>query len=139
MAQMASHIYPKEKPYNIGKSMAKLGFTKASRLLGPSQFNPVFQEANYKLSSATVLILARKSSMTRLGVVVAKKNIKSAVQRNRIKRLIRESFRLRKQEFDTIDLVVLVRRGLDQMENLEILNQLNKLFDDLLRKQTTRK
>jgi ribonuclease P protein component len=112
--------------------MARQGFTKASRLLGPSQFGKVFQKADYKLSTSTLLMLGSKSTLSpRLGIVVAKKNVKSAVQRNRLKRIIRESFRLRQEDFDTIDLVILVRQGLDKMNNNEIFVQVNNLFDEL--------
>lgn len=115
--------------------MAKQGFSKASRLLGPSQYSTVFQNADFKLSASSLLILARKSEETpRLGIVVAKKNVKSAVQRNRLKRIIRESFRLRQEEFGTIDMVILVRQGLDKMNNSDVLVQMNLLFDELVTK-----
>ena len=115
--------------------MAKQGFSKASRLLGPSQYSSVFQRADFKLSSASLLILVKKSAQApRLGIVVAKKNVKSAVQRNRLKRIIRESFRLRQEEFGTIDMVILARQGLDKMDNQNVLVQINLLFDELVNK-----
>lgn len=120
--------------------MAKQGFKKTSRLLGPSQFNPVFQHASFKLSSRFLLILAiRSGNPARLGMVIAKKHIKSAVQRNRIKRLIRESFRIKAEEFGTIDMVVLARQGLDKLGNPEIAAELNKLFNELSDKLNSRK
>jgi ribonuclease P protein component len=115
--------------------MARQGFSKASRLLSPSQYSKVFQKADYKLSTSALLMLGSKSTLSpRLGIVVAKKNVKSAVQRNRLKRIIRESFRLRQEDFDTIDLVVLVRQGLDKMNNHDVFIQINKLFDELINK-----
>ena len=115
--------------------MAKQGFSKASRLLGPSQYSTVFKKADFKLSTATILMLISKSVQSpRLGIVVAKKNAKSAVQRNRLKRIIRESFRLRQEEFGTIDMVILARQGLDKMNNEDVLIQINKLFDELISK-----
>lgn len=115
--------------------MAKQGFSKASRLLGPSQYSSVFNKADFKLSAPAVLMLVSKSAQDpRLGIVVSKKNAKSAVQRNRLKRIIRESFRLRQEEFGTIDIVILARQGLDKMNNQEVLIQINKLFDELINK-----
>ena len=115
--------------------MAKQGFNKASRLLGPSQYSMVFKKTDFKLSTTAILILVSKSILPpRLGVVIAKKNVKSAVQRNRLKRIIRESFRLRQEEFGTIDLAVIARQGLDKMNNQEVLIQINKLFDELINK-----
>ena len=115
--------------------MAKQGFSKVSRLLGPSQYSKVFKQADLKLSAASTLILVSKSTLSpRLGLVIAKKNVKSAVQRNRLKRLIRESFRLRQEEFGTMDMVVLARQGLDKKNNQEVLIQINLLFDELIKK-----
>lgn len=115
--------------------MAKQGFSKASRLLGPSQYSTVFKKADFKLSATSILILVSKSVLPpRLGIVVAKKHVKSAVQRNRLKRRFRESFRLRQEEFGTIDMVVLARKGVDLMSNQEVLIQINRLFDELTNK-----
>ncbi|WP_411157664.1 ribonuclease P protein component, partial [Nocardia puris] len=55
----------------------------------------------------------------RLGVIVARKNIARATQRNRIKRHIREAFRIRKTSLAVADLVVLVRKELQFLENRE--------------------
>ncbi|MEC8429443.1 MAG: ribonuclease P protein component, partial [Pseudomonadota bacterium] len=57
-------------------------------------------------------------------LVIAKKNIRLAVQRNRIKRILRESFRLRQETLIGLDIVVLARRGLDDLDN----QQLHQLF-----------
>jgi ribonuclease P protein component len=115
--------------------MAKQGFSKASRLLGPSQYGAVFQKTDFKLTAASLLLLVTKSEQApRLGIVIAKKNVKRAVDRNRLKRIIRESFRLRQEEFGTIDMVILARQGLDKMDNPEVLVQINHLFDELVNK-----
>lgn len=46
----------------------------------------------------------------RLGMAISKKIIKKAVDRNRIKRFLRESFRLNQQNLDCFDIVVLAKR-----------------------------
>lgn len=46
----------------------------------------------------------------RLGLVVAKKHIRKAVQRNRIKRVIRDNFRRHRHSIMNIDIVVLARK-----------------------------
>ncbi len=43
----------------------------------------------------------------RLGLAISKKKIRTAAARNRIKRLVRESFRLRCRNLSSIDIVVL--------------------------------
>lgn len=46
----------------------------------------------------------------RLGLVVAKKHIRKAVQRNRIKRVIRDNFRRHRHSIMNIDIIVLARK-----------------------------
>lgn len=48
---------------------------------------------------------------SRIGLTVAKKNVKRAHERNRIKRLTRESFRLRQHELPPMDFVVVAKEG----------------------------
>lgn len=120
--------------------MPDQGFPKASRLLSEKEFTPVFNQPDYRVSNRFLLVLAKASdlSQARLGIVVGKKNVARSVQRNRIKRMIRESFRVRKSEFGTIDLVVLARKGLDKFASGDIQAQLNSLFDELCQKQRGR-
>lgn len=112
--------------------MATSGFPKTSRLQNASEFEAVFSRNQFKVSNRYFLILALNAdSNSRLGIVVAKKNIASAVQRNRMKRLIRESFRTSTRKPDKMDLIVLVRKGADKLSNSEILLNLNRLWQDL--------
>lgn len=46
----------------------------------------------------------------RLGLVVAKKHVRKAVQRNRIKRVIRDNFRRHRHSIMNIDIIVLARK-----------------------------
>ena len=68
--------------------MADQGLPKQSRLLGSSDFSPVFNQPDFRVSNRFLLVLAKTSIYpgARLGIVVARKNIRLAVQRNRIKR-----------------------------------------------------
>ena len=111
--------------------MADHGFAKASRLLNASGYSAVFNNTHFKVSCRYFLVLARRneSSNSRLGLVVAKKNIPTAVQRNRIKRLIRDSFRSQ-ELFAGLDLVVLVRRDADKLPNDAISSKIAKLWQD---------
>ena len=114
-------------------------FPKSARLLTPADYQRVFQRGQFKVSSKTVLILATANELSRprLGLVIGKKNIRLAVQRNRVKRLIRESFRLRQQAIPALDVVVLARRGLDKQDNSLLYAELNTLWDKLLKRANT--
>ena len=73
----------------------------------------------------------------RLGIIVAKKNVKLAVQRNRIKRLLRETFRNERFQLPKIDIIVLAKKGVHQAENSEVIAELDYLWRKLKRKVQT--
>jgi len=99
--------------------VAKFPFNKKLRLLLASEFTRVFQSAEFKISSPQLLILASTNQLDhpRLGLVIAKKNVRLAVQRNRIKRHTRETFRLKQHKMPNIDAIVLARRGIDNLSD----------------------
>jgi ribonuclease P protein component len=67
----------------------------------------------------------------RLGLGVPKRQIRRATARNRIKRLIRESFRHDQLKLTGLDIVVLVRGGAVGADNLHILAALSEQWDKL--------
>ena len=110
-------------------------FPHTARLSEPDQYRRVFDSPEYKVSSGAFLLLAAPGATesSRLGIVVAKKNIRLAVRRNRIKRLVREHFRHHAFE-EAIDLVVLARSGADQLDNPGLWQDLVKLWRALEQK-----
>jgi ribonuclease P protein component len=91
-------------------------FKKTQRLLNAADYRQVFDSNRVKISNSTFLILAKpvNGHPSRLGLVIAKKNIPTAVQRNRIKRIARETFR--KNQFRIpLDIVFLARQGADKL------------------------
>ena len=113
--------------------MAEHRFTRDFRLLSPADFKSVFDGAKHKVSCRYILMLAIKQQtpQTRLGMVVAKKNVSKSVERNRIKRLIRESFRHARLQLPGLDIVVLIRKGLDNLPNFVISSKIDALWKDL--------
>jgi ribonuclease P protein component len=113
------------------------GFGRKLRLLTASDYKAVFDAADYKVSSAQLLVLAINTGHTdpRLGLVISKKNIRFAVQRNRVKRLIRESYRKHQLQLCGLDIVVLARKGLDQQDNSAITKITDKLWQDLIQRR----
>ncbi|MGD9264512.1 MAG: ribonuclease P protein component [Lysobacterales bacterium] len=69
-------------------------FSRQNRLLKPAEFRAVFRQ-HERSEDQYLTVLARENTSTihRLGLAVAKKNCRRAIDRNRIKRIIRESFR----------------------------------------------
>lgn len=109
--------------------MIKLTFPRELRLLTPGNFNYVFQESQ-RSGSPYITILARSNSLghPRLGFAVAKKQIKQAHERNRIKRLTREYFRTHQHELPAMDFVVMARKAVVDLENKQITELLDKLW-----------
>lgn len=103
-------------------------FPKSLRLLNSKSYSAVFNNAQ-KIGGRFLLFLYRENAIKtpRVGIVVAKKHVRRAVARNRIKRLIRESFRLHQHQLMECDIVILAMKGVDGLSNAEI-------FDDLERK-----
>ncbi len=62
----------------------------------------------------------------RLGFALSRKNVRSAVQRNRIKRVVRESVRKHAAELAGLDLVVVGRRGVADLENAALRRALER-------------
>ncbi|MCE9688086.1 ribonuclease P protein component [Shewanella sp. AS16] len=115
--------------------MTSYTFTRELRLLTPAQFKSVFSNP-VKASSAEITLLAipNTENHPRLGLTVAKRYVKRANQRNRIKRVIRDSFRLHQHNIPALDIVVLVRNGVLEMENAELKKLIEKLWRKLSRR-----
>jgi ribonuclease P protein component len=86
-------------------------FPPQLRLKKPAEYKKVFARP-VKSSDTYFNLLAIKNDFDhpRLGLAIAKKNIKKAVHRNMIKRAVRENFRIQQQSLGNIDIVVLARR-----------------------------
>jgi|SRR5690606_31759267 len=114
-------------------------FRKSSRLLSGHEFQRIFAQASYKISHRYLLILARPNGLKwpRLGLVIGKRNVRRAVERNRIKRHIRETFRLRQHSLPAVDAIVLARGQLDQLSDAELNELLDKQWSRLT-KQASR-
>lgn len=114
--------------------MVSQAFGKSLRLLTSSEFQSVFQDAPVRASHQNFLLLARFNQLDnpRLGVVVGKKHVRLATRRNRLKRHIRETFRLRQQTLSGLDVIVLARKGMDELSDQDLDAQLNRQWQRLI-------
>lgn len=115
--------------------MPQQGFPRQLRLLNAGDFSHVFEQADLKVHGKGMMALVRLSTRgyPRLGLVVSKKNVKRAVDRNRFKRLVRESIRLRQEQLPSVDIVVLARRGVQDIDNDTLHRQLHGMWKRLQR------
>ena len=78
-----------------------------ARLVAKADFDRVFAD-NQRARTDYVLVMARPNAVgyPRLGMVIAKRILARAVDRNRVKRCVRESFRQMLPELAACDFVV---------------------------------
>ena len=103
-------------------------------MLTPEHFKYVFQQP-FHASSPEITILARQNHLEhpRLGLTVAKKHLKRAHDRNRIKRLCRESFRLSQRRLPSYDFVIVAKQGIGRLDNRTLWQILDKLWQRHIR------
>ena len=109
---------PRQRTQEInGSALLNIRLPKESRLRKPREFQRVYVKGKrFEGRYMTVFILPSKTEFQRLGITASKKAIGNAVQRNRAKRLLRETFRLSKAELNELntkfDWVLNARRSL---------------------------
>lgn len=110
---------------------AKNDFPKSNRLLSPKSYSHVFAKAErFGNRNWTLIVRPNDQPYPRLGLAIAKKQLQRAVWRNRVKRIAREAFRSHKKELSGYDIVVLGRKGMQDIDN----ETLHKSFLHLVRK-----
>jgi ribonuclease P protein component len=102
-------------------------FRRQNRLLDSSAYTRVFNRAKSSRDKMfTVLYKDNGEQGARLGLVVSKKHCKLAVGRNRLKRLVRESFRHHCNALHGLDVVVLNRPPAMRANNRALFDSLQK-------------
>ena len=93
---------------------ARYRFPPTLRLLQPAEFQAVFDSTTFKIGEPQFLLLVRRNELDhpRLGLVIAKKKVRRSVDRNRLKRTIRESFRLHQEALPATDVVFMARQDI---------------------------
>ena len=91
-------------------------FPKELKIRKTSQYDEIFGKGKRLRSKHfDILYVQNAQGHSRAGLVVGKKNVRSAVKRNRIKRVVREVFRNNKSLFDSLDVVFLAKKGSDTL------------------------
>ncbi len=117
------------------KSGHSYNFSRQFRLVTANDYQNVFNNPK-RVSSSELLFLFCKNNkgFSRLGLAIAKKQFPLAVDRNRIKRLVRESFRELRTQLSSVDIVVMARKNLLNMDNGQTRTQLDKLWGQVIHK-----
>ena len=120
------------KQDEIAKPSFKL--PKTSRMQAGAAYQRLFQ-VRQVVSDDFISLHVKANGLThhRLGMGVAKKMFRKAVQRNRIKRLIREAFRLERSNFSG-GLDIVVRPKVKELSLTILKSSLNRLVPKAERK-----
>lgn len=107
-------------------------FRRCNRLNKPAEFQTLFASGK-RTGNRELLFISRQNNTdhARLGLAISKKNVPLAVNRNRLKRLIRESFRLHQQQLKGMDIVVLAKKQFSNANDRALFGALEKHWNKL--------
>jgi len=105
------------------------GFPPRVRLRRPEDFKAVLG-AGRRLNEPllTAVVCARGGAEARLGLAISGKAVPRASDRNRVKRLTRESFRANCGRLPPLDIVILARSGAGQAKPAQLRETLDRLW-----------
>ncbi|MDR3416383.1 MAG: ribonuclease P protein component [Nevskia sp.] len=88
-----------------------------SRIRRPAEFKQAFAKG-FRITRAPLAVVCKPNDvgLPRVGLAIARKAAPRAVDRNRVKRLIREEFRQNQSRLPAVDLVFYGTAGLDAMD-----------------------
>ena len=111
-------------------------FPRRVRLTDPADYQHVFKGDCYRLNDRWITLLAIPNQLQypRLGLAISRKVASTAVARNRIKRVTRESFRHWQTRLPPLDIVVLGRNGISACPARDLDKALEKLWIKLIEK-----
>lgn len=99
------------------------------RLTRGVEFQRVFQYGKrLHANGLNARAVANNVGFPRLGMAIAKKALRRAHERNRIRRLVRESFRQHQASLPAVDMVIMCRADVLTMSNTDIFQQLEGLW-----------
>ncbi|MCR5084320.1 MAG: ribonuclease P protein component [Succinivibrionaceae bacterium] len=112
--------------------MSDNAFPRTSRLLSSRDYDKVFKKP-VRASVREMLILGCPNGGTgpRLGLVVPKKVLKRAVDRNLVKRLVRESFRNSRHTLPSADLVFIAKQHIGERSRRDLRLALERLWEQI--------
>lgn len=102
-------------------------FPSSFRLKTKNQFRNIFHDAQ-RISGDYFLFFFKANTLgcPRLAIIVSKRSVRNAVDRNRLKRIIKESFRLHQHLISGYDVLIIVSKSIGRINNKELFQCLKK-------------
>lgn len=111
-------------------------FPRSCRLTRAREFQRVFAGSLRATGEGLRLFaVAKHEGGARLGMAIARRRVRKAASRSRIRRVIRESFREHRRELGNLDIVVLARSGIERMDNATLRRHLAGHWRSLARRR----
>ena len=109
--------------------MSKFSFNRKERIKKRADFLSIYKNGqNFETRHFRITVIANKREFRRLGLSVSKKT-GGAVQRNYVKRRLREYFRLNKELFPiNSDIIITVKHGAADKSYNDMKSELNSLL-----------
>ena len=99
-------------------SLERRRLQRRHRLNNAADFRRIFKTSRrYRDTHFYILVDKNGRPYPRLGLIIAKKTVRRAVKRNRVKRVIRESFRSHAHRLTGLDIVVMAQKNIDTNGN----------------------
>lgn len=116
-----------------------LRFPRAHRLTTKADFKQVFDHAN-KFTQKHLLLLCTSNQKThaRIGIIVGKRAVNTAVARNQIRRIVRDSFRTQQKKLAGLDIVIIARQCCGTLSKAKLRKGIDDLWEKLLTQQLNR-
>ncbi len=113
--------------------MSSAGLPRIVRIRRPGEF-AALRTSSGRAGGRCFHVRYRANELghARLGLAISKRVSKRAVERNRIKRLVRESFRRMRHQLPAIDLMLMAREQAAGVAGAELLRDLDSLWQKLL-------
>ncbi|BAP58278.1 ribonuclease P protein component [Candidatus Tachikawaea gelatinosa] len=106
-----------------------LTFPKNLKLLKKRDFYNVFKQSKkIHTKEITVFFSFNLFKNPRIGIIIGKKYIKYSHDRNRIKRLIKENFRLFQHRLPNVDFVIMIKKDICNFSNKKITNLMEQMW-----------
>ena len=115
--------------------MVAFRLSKQAKLVKTDDFSSVFN-LRKRIANRYLVMRYRPNDkkVARLGLIVAKKTAKLAVQRNYMRRVLRELFRLNQHQLPAMDVVVQVQKVFEKPDFIEVKQAFNDLCVVLCKK-----
>jgi ribonuclease P protein component len=109
-----------------------LRFSRSDRLTSKHDFQRVFAKP-HKISRQYFVVLSSPNQLgaARLGIIINKHQVKRAVDRNRLRRIVRESFRLHKNALKKLDIVMMMRSECTPLSKKALREIIDNLWSEL--------